>query len=179
MEYTNIGELLRAELSLEEFPKAKELIAKLRGVGTRGYFTKAEFLWMCEWKSSRPRRHFQSNSGEEVERISSKMFATADERERMSLLKGLRGVRIPMASAILMLTDPFHYGVIDQRVWRVLHKFGEVHSNPRGLGLSISNWLVYLSIICSLASEFQVTPRDIDRTLFRHDKPDRHSNCHY
>jgi hypothetical protein len=35
-----------------------------------------------------------------------------------------KGVSVPMASALLTLLDPKRYGVIDIRVWQLLHRMG-------------------------------------------------------
>ena len=84
-----------------------------------------------------------------------------------------------MASALLSLTDPERYGVIDFRVWTVLYEYGAVDRNPSGLNLSANNWLQYLELIRGYAKEFKVTPRDIDRTLFLHNRTDAGVGQHY
>ena len=134
---------------------------------------------MCEWKSHRARPHFQSNDDASIKRLSSQVLDTTDEKRRIDLLNSLNGVGIPMGSAILMLTDPQHYGVIDVRVWSLLYAYGEVKSNPSGRNLSPNNWLTYLGVIRKFASEFKVKPRDIDRTLFLHGRSESRHGPHY
>jgi len=44
-----------------------------------------------------------------------------------------KGVSVPMASALLTLLDPKRYGVIDIRIWQLLHRMGtseEGHRTP-------------------------------------------------
>ncbi len=71
-----------------------------------------------------------------------------------------------MASAILMLTNPKYYGVIDIRVWEILFAMGKVKTNPKGVSFKIKEWYEYLMIIRSWANKLNVSARDIERTLF-------------
>lgn len=71
-----------------------------------------------------------------------------------------------MASAILMLLDPRRYGVIDIRVWQLLHAVGTVTKKPKGVGFSFANWYQFLMIIRHFAREFRVKARDVERALF-------------
>ena len=84
----------------------------------------------------------------------------------MEALLQLQGVSVPMASALLTLLDPKRYGVIDIRVWQLLHAIGAVGENPRGAQFSLKNWLQFLVILRHHASRLRVTARDIERTLF-------------
>jgi hypothetical protein len=72
-----------------------------------------------------------------------------------------------MASAILTLIDPKRYGVIDIRVWQLLHELGSVTRNPRGVGFQFRDWYHYLKKLRHYANEFGVTARIIEVTLFR------------
>jgi hypothetical protein len=71
-----------------------------------------------------------------------------------------------MASAILMLLYPRRYGVIDIRVWQLLHTVGSVRKAPSGVGFSFNNWYQFLMIIRYFAQKHGVKARDIERTLF-------------
>lgn len=65
-----------------------------------------------------------------------------------------------------MLVGPQRYGVIDIRVWQLLHKLGTVRKNPSGVAFSFRNWCQFLKIVRHFASKFGVTARDVERTLF-------------
>src|SRR4029453_8233422 len=106
----------------------------LRGVRRRGAFTRAEFRWMCHWKSPRARLLWEQNSAARVRAVSRAVLATRDEQRRMELLTSLRGVGVPMASAILTLVDPKRYGVLDIRAWQLLFAIRPVAANPPGRG---------------------------------------------
>jgi hypothetical protein len=96
------------------------------------------------------------------------VFATDDEDERMALLDTLRGVGVPVASAILTLTDPARYGVIDIRVWQVLYTYGEVAHTAEGLSLGPAHWREFLLILRRYAADLGVTVRGVERALFAH-----------
>ncbi len=170
--YANIQELLRNHLLRDEDQEAEKLIEDLRHVKTKGYFTKPELLVMCKWKDKRERRRtdWRANTEPEVVDISTQAFATNDEYKRITLLDGLKGVGIPIASAILTSTDPQAYGVIDIRVWQLLHLYGEVNYDPEGTYLSIRHWKDYLPKLRQWASEFEVGARNIERSLFEYHK---------
>jgi len=170
--YANIRELLHNNLLRDEKPKTRALIKKLRHIKSRGHFIKPEFLEMCKWKDSRQRNRscWEANTESEIVNVSTRVFATNDEHERIILLDRLKGVGIPIASAILTLTDPQAYGVIDIRVWQVLYLYGEVSYSPEGKKLSVGHWMDYLPKIRQWASEFEVCVRNIERSLFEYHK---------
>jgi len=84
----------------------------------------------------------------------------------MRALLVLQGVSVPTASAILTMLDPERYGVIDIRVWQLLHRLGVVDGNPGGTNLTVAHWERFLILIRTLAAAFEVSARSIERTLF-------------
>jgi hypothetical protein len=118
------------------------------------------------WKSPRTIRYIEANSAATIKSLSAKAFNTRSERARIMFLTELSGVAIPMASAILMLTNPTRYPVIDIRVWQVLYVLRSVTKNAKGVGFDFNNWYQYLCIIRYYAKKFKVRARDIERTLF-------------
>jgi len=165
-EYKNIQELIKENLSTEEHVPTQNLIDELKDVLDRGYFTKDEFVKMGMWKSPRPKKWYLSNLEEEIIGISKKVFCTNYEKRKIELLTQLKGVSIPVSSAILMLTDPKNYGVIDIRVWQVLYQFGSVKVKPTGRNFNFNNWYNYLIKLRYFADKFKVKARDIERTIF-------------
>jgi hypothetical protein len=165
-EYKDIKGLIKARLKNDEDKETRDLINKLKDVIHRGYFTGEEFLKMGTWKSPRPKKWYEANSEKDIKKISKNVFSTDFERRRVELLTKLKGVSIPTASAILMLTNPQIYGVIDIRVWQVLHTYGSVKVNPTGTNFSFNNWYNYLMKIRYFAESFNATVRDIERTIF-------------
>ena len=128
--YERLEPLVRDYLSTEEDAKTAELIRQLRTATVRRYLIPAELEAVCYWKSQRAIRLIRRNSPEQVRRATRTALRTHSERRRLEALTRLKGVSVPMASALLMLVDPERYGVIDIRVWQLLHKLGTVRKNP-------------------------------------------------
>lgn len=169
-EYPEIRQVLQQNLTSDEDPIADRLMKEFHVVRERGYFTRDEFLKMCNWKSFRPRRLYESNPAAQVERVSRELFVVEDETARMQLLTSLQGVGVPMGSAILTLVRPDNYGVLDIRVWKLLHKFDVVKVNAAGTNFSIKHWITFLDQIRDWAKQFRVTPRAIELSLFEYHK---------
>jgi hypothetical protein len=64
-----------------------------------------------------------------------------------------------MASAVLMLLDPTRYGVIDIRVWQLLHELGAVTKNANGVGFTFQNWYQFLVLIRHFSKKLFVSFR--------------------
>ena len=164
--YRDLRHLLKRELRIEDEPKTAALIRELRHVKKTRQFTRDEFLRMTHWKSPRSIRHCRRNRSATIERVSRAVFRTRSERERLRLLRSLRGVGVPTASAILMLCDPKRYGVIDIRVWQMLHALGSVKKNPSGIGFDFNHWYHYLQKLRHHAQGLGTTARLVEWTLF-------------
>jgi hypothetical protein len=163
--YRKIAPLVRDYLSADD-DSTLALIRDLRGVRARGYLTRSELEQVCRWKSARALKHINSNRSARVRAVTRRAFATRSERMRLEALLELQGVSIPMASAILMLVDPKRYGVIDIRVWQVLHAIGVVTKKPTGVGFTFANWYQFLVILRYFSKKLGVKARDIERALF-------------
>jgi hypothetical protein len=165
--HRSLAALLRRELSLEEDPGTVALIHRLRGVRARGEFSRGEFLRMCRWKSPRAMPHYRRNSAATIRTVSRTVLAARSERRRIEGLTELRGVSVPVASAILTLIDPRRYGVLDIRVWQLLCALDVVGWKRGGRGFSTRDWLVYLDRLRGQARRFGVPVRAVEYTLFR------------
>ena len=165
--YKKIQSLIGIHLSTKEFPKTQQLILELKNVKRRGYLKKSELVKICRWKSPRAIRRIESNTTDIIRRKSQAAFMTRSEKKKLELLTSLNGVSIPMASAILMLTNPIRYGVIDIRVWQLLYNMKTVTKNANGVGFNFNNWYQYLMILRYYAKMYEVSARDIERTLFK------------
>jgi hypothetical protein len=69
-----------------------------------------------------------------------------------------------------MLIDPKQYGVVDIRVWQLLHQYGAVSVKPGGRNFTFDNWYNYLSKLRYFAKKFQTSARLIEWTLFNYHK---------
>ena len=138
-----------------------------------GYFTRDEFLEVCEWKTrGRPRRHYQRNSEEDVRRVTAMALSSADEDKRIWTLvaPGLAGVQMPTASVLLHLASgdprnplmaPQAYPIIDFRALWSLN-----WEKPRRDTFTF--WWAYVQTCRALAVECCVSMRDLDRALWEY-----------
>ena len=165
--YTAALPLVREHLCLIEDNSTVSLTRELREARRRGYLRTSELEKICRWKSPRALGYIRSNSAAAVRAATHAALSTRSERRKLDALLSLSGVSVPMASAVLMLLDPKRYGVIDIRVWEVLHRLGTVTSNAKGIGFGFNNWYQYLMIIRHFARLLKCKARDIDRTLFQ------------
>ena len=170
--YATLNELLEHELPKEkgEYDKTAVLVERLSHICKSKTVTRSEFLAMCRWKSPRAVKHYSKNHTKSIQEAVGAALSTRSERGRLALLTGLKGVNVPMASAILMLTNPKRYGVIDIRVWQLLYALGSVTSKPSGKGFSFNNWYHYLQKLRYFAKKHRVSVRTVERTLFRYHK---------
>lgn len=176
--YQNITELIKDNLHFKEPLNWQSFFDKISKAKEKGYLTKDEFVEICNWKSSRPKRHYLKNSEEVIKEISKKVLASNSEDEKIELLTSLKGVGIPVASAILTLLNPENYGVIDIRVWQLLYNYGEVNTNPKGQTLTIDNWKTFLILLRKYATQFNMKVRDIELILFFHHREAQEGNLY-
>ncbi len=168
--YKTLRELLARELVLDEHTDTAILIKSLRHVRRDQILTKPELVAICRWKSPRAICHIESNHAATVRALTRRAFSTRSEQKRIEYLTQLRGVSLPMASAVLMLTEPKRYGVIDIRVWQTLFAIGSVTKNPRGVNFNFKQWYHYLSKLRYHADALGVSVRTIERSLFLYHK---------
>jgi hypothetical protein len=168
--HATLEALLRRELVREEHPGTAALMRDLAAVRRRGTFTRAEFVRMCRWKSPRALHLFAANPAARVRAVSRAVLASRSERRRMELLTSLRGVGVPIASAILTLIDPRRYGVLDIRAWQLLFALRSVAANRRGQGFTIAQWEAYLTALRHHAHRLNVSARTVEHTLFQSHK---------
>jgi hypothetical protein len=87
----------------------------------RGHFTRDEFLRVCKWKAPRAQWRYRANDERAVANAThAAISARSDDARLRKLLTGLKGIRVPIASALLAAFDPEKFGVIDVRAWQAL-----------------------------------------------------------
>ena len=164
--YENLGALLANELALEDTPDTVQLIRDLRVVRQRGHLTRSEFLAICRWKSPRSIRHCMKNSAARIRLQSATALRSRNERAKFEALTALDGVGAPTASAILTLTNPGRYAVIDIRVWQLLFDLGSVRTKPGGVGFTFNDWRDYLTVLRLHAKQLGASVRAVEYSLF-------------
>ncbi|GAA1380721.1 hypothetical protein GCM10009613_05500 [Pseudonocardia kongjuensis] len=131
-------------------------------VHDRGYFTKAEGEAVMKWKSNRTLPLFQENAEDDVEAITT-MALGGPDRLAHRVLRLLRGVGNPVASAFLTVADPTRFTVVDFRAIRALQQHGEqVADDPY--------YREYVDLCASIARRCETDLRTLDRALWQYDK---------
>jgi hypothetical protein len=115
-------------------------------------------LPIIDWKSSRPKSQIKANDARDV--IEALRIAGSVEHDRtaVAVLCGLRGIGVPMASAILTAINRKRFTVID---WRALKSL-----NVKKSWLTIDDYLDYLTYCRKRAKQHRVSLRDLDRALW-------------
>jgi hypothetical protein len=130
-----------------------------------GYYTRDDFLEVCEWKTrGRPRRHYQRNLEKDVRQVTVIALRSADEKTRiMSLIGahgGLRGVSWPTASVLLHLAHKEPYPILDFRALWSLQAERSYYT--------FDFWWDYVQVCRALTAECGVSMRDLDRALWEY-----------
>lgn len=164
--FRSLDQLLSKCLVTEEEEKTAIVIKTLKQVKARGFLNSNELEEICRWKSPRAIHHIRSNTPSTIRKITAAAFATRSERNKIELLTTLRGVSLPMASAILTLVNPKRYGVIDIRVWQLLFSLGTVNTKPKGVNFGFNEWFRLLSILRYFSAKYGTSARNIEYTIF-------------
>ena len=147
---------------IKSYDVEKELYKRGKKWRKKGYLKKKQFMEICLWKSRRAKKRYDSNDATLVKKITQEAFAESDEKKKIEKLTELKGVRIPVASAILSVTDSKKYPIIDVRCVCALEDLGEID----WVDITIENWDKYLTKIRNLAKQYGKTARTIEKGLF-------------
>ena len=161
------------EIDQADTDALKARVATLRTIRQPFYLTAEEFEEILHWKLGqqigRQRERRVGNTDELIRRVTG--FALSlrhDDKSyemelRLGVLCALRGVAVPVASAVLALVFPNEYAVIDFRVWRQL--FGEDKTV-----FSIADYHKYMLKLEPLASELGWPVQEVDHAIWEHDR---------
>jgi len=153
----------------------------------RGFLLKKEFVSIGRWKSHRQINNYEANSEETVRRVTSQVLREASETKRIkALTEGtLRGVKIPVASAILTIVYPNEYCIIDYRAWRALRWFQKGAKDQLTFSsykeysdfldslrdyTSLKVYLRFLKQLRSITAKYNRTPRQLEMALWKFDQ---------
>jgi hypothetical protein len=159
-----------------EYQRTNELIvrlAKLRPDRRPFFLTEAELEQIFKWKLigqyGRGKNLRRKNAANDyIERTRACFAAREEDKDKEAALQlkhllELRGVGVPIASAILALVDPANHCVIDFRGWRAV--FGELR---RSFG--ITHYLAYRRKVSALAMKLGWTVQETDLVIWILDK---------
>lgn len=131
-------------------------------VRKRGYYKEDEFLQVVRWKNSRGKGYAARNDAEAIKEIT-RTALEAPQRFQLDYLDLLKGVGVPVASALLTVWSPDRYTVLDWRAVEVLRAGGAL---PAGAGLP--GYWDYLEVCMDLAGRLDVSLRQLDRALWKY-----------
>ncbi len=148
------------------FPATDDGPAAQAGAAARaqGYYTRAQFLIVCAWKTPRSRPRVAANREPEVRAATRAALTAGDERERMEALLALAGVGVPTASTLLYFAAPDRYPILDVRALESLGERATRSTYP------VSYWLEYLAACRALALRHGVDLRTLDKALWQHSR---------
>lgn len=141
--------------------RLKARLARRRRRG-RLSLTRAELVWLGEWKTPRIRPRIARNTAAGVRGVTAAAFLVRDEARRLRLLLGLPGVGLAVASVILHFAEPARYPVWDVRVRAALRRLrihGRFPPTP-------ASWLAYARCLRRLARRWRVSLRTLDKALW-------------
>ena len=150
--------------ALYTYADSTEIEAIGSTAGRRGWYTRDEFLTVMLWKTQRTKNLCAQNTESAVVQATRLALATADERQRMKVLLGLRGIAYPTASTLLHFARRDKYPILDVRaIW-------SLGVDQRLRFYSFEFWCDYVQTCRSLAREAGVPLRTLDRALWQYAK---------
>ena len=127
----------------------------------KGDYSRAHLETIYRWKTGgRGISRLQRNTDEEVADALRLAASAHTDRSALAVLRGLSGVDIPVASAVLTTINPERYTIID---FRALQSLGV--NDPAVL--TVSYYLEYLGACRQLAKQQKVSLRVLDRALWQ------------
>ncbi len=159
-----------------DYVETERLKARLRSLRKRRhplYLTAAEFEEILTWKfgrqAQRHRERRQANTDRVIRSVTRlALNLTHPDRDyelglRLSILCTLRGVSLLVASAVLALTFPDEYAVIDFRVWRQLF-------TEQRYSFSIAHYRKYMRVMRRLARQLNWPVQEVDHAIWEYDR---------
>jgi thermostable 8-oxoguanine DNA glycosylase len=130
-----------------------------------GDFGRARLETIFEWKTKgRGRSRLKKNTDEEIADALKLALEAKTPRAAIAVLRGLTGVDVPVASAILATIRPDEHTIID---WRALQAFGAYKAN---MVIDTKLYLSYLDYCKEIAERNGVSLRDLDRAMWQWSK---------
>lgn len=125
-----------------------------------GQFTRDNLLAIVKWKAERAISRAAANSDAEIADALRLALVAETERAAMAVLVGLRGVKVPVASAVLAFMNPQRFTIID---FRALHALGA----KRRKQPSVGDYLRYLATCRIIAAANGCNLRTLDKALWQ------------
>lgn len=167
-------------IRVERSPTFEKISRELR---QKGYLEELDFVNICSWKTKRQKKRYAKNSRGRVKKISRNMMAgQSGAEELIKELRELNGVGVPVATAIMTVVFPRKYCIVDYRASRAFlwlasrrrnfakyHEYVSVMDRFRNYA-SVQFYADYLENIKRWASEWSMTPREVEMALWKYDE---------
>lgn len=161
----------------DDYEETKRLITKLdvlKKTRTPYYLNVNDLDEIFHWKLRRQYYrqiwNIKENTDDSIKTITKAAFSVSSKDEKkvielmLRTLIKLHGVQTPVASAIMTLSYPDRYCVIDYRGWRQVYGEDKKYQN-----YSVKEYLDYWSKITNVAKKFGVTPQQVDMATWQYD----------
>lgn len=152
----------------------------------RGHLLKSEFVSVAEWKTERQKNRYRKNSDGDIEEATHEAMIVPDDR-KVQVLDSLKGVGVPVASAILTAIFPEKFCIIDYRSWRALLWLETLVKNEGQFAFdfyklysdfldryesyySAATYHRYLNILKAIGQKQKTTPRQVEMALWKFDQ---------
>lgn len=146
------------------YPGEERVVSEIGpAVRERGYYTRAEFLEVCEWKTARSKSRAARNSDEEVREATRLALSATAESLRIWIPMALSGVSWPTASVLLHFGHSDRYPILDMRALEALGVPGPVL-------YTLPFWSGYVAACRTIDDGTGYGMRTIDRALWQWSK---------
>lgn len=113
------------------------------------------------------KRNISKNTDCDIKKFSSDAFNACDDLSAIQSITNLKGVGVPVGSALLAWCFPHRWPVIDRHAWGALHDFGLVEPMARrSQSPRPRDYVTFCGIIRPIAQETGRSPQQIDTWLF-------------
>jgi len=153
---------------IKEYELEKQLLNEInRDFKKNKTLSDEEFFKIVIWKSNRAKGKVLrgiKKSRKSVKELMRKVYNVRTPEEKVETLIKIKGIGLPIASAILTVCYPNEFTVLDYRVWDILFKDKKV--NNKNLPNTISSYLDYVNVCKNYAKELNLNLRDFDRAMW-------------
>jgi hypothetical protein len=159
------------EAEEDQYAEEIERLETLPPAFDEGTWTWDDLEWIVRWKMTgspfveKVLDDFNSNDETFVTSQIEKTVAASSPGEKLTHLTEITGVTERMGSAFLLFMNPDRFTVFDERAWNVLQETGylrrELSEDP-----NVDEYLIYLGACWTLANEYDVCLRTLDRALW-------------
>jgi hypothetical protein len=169
-------ELMSYRTSADDYDETqalKSLLARLRVERRPLYLAGSEFerilMWKLRTQYGRQQERRKANTEDVIRAVTGLALtithpdAEYETELRLAILCALRGVSVSVGSAVLALTFPERYGVIDYRGWR------QVFGSSRTV-FTIPDYQRYLRQLRVLAGELAWPVQEVDLAIWEYDR---------